>query len=100
MSQTLAPALPSSQSVTRESFPGFVLAEITRTSGLQPPVARARETLEEFWDRLGPDKALLACSLVFGRHRGYWRGAPVSPLRFAAHMDDFFALSVLEAGGE
>jgi hypothetical protein len=100
MSQTLDIALPSSQSVTRESFPGHVLAEITRTSGPQPPAARAVETLEEFWDRIGPDKALMVCSLVFGRHRGYWRGAPVSPARFAPHMDDFFALAVLEAGGE
>ena len=98
MSQTLDFVLPSPQTVTRESFPAYVLAEIARTSGPQPPAPRAAETLDAFWERLGPDKALLVCELAFGRHRGYWRGAPVSPLRFAAHQDDFFALAVLEAG--
>jgi hypothetical protein len=98
MSQTLDIALPSPQAVTRESFAGHVLGEILRASGPQPPCPKAAEILNAFWDRLGPDKALLACSLAFGPHRGYWHGAPVTPLRFAESQDDFFALPLLESG--
>lgn len=99
MSQTLDVVLPFSESaVTRESFPGFVLGEILRTAGPQVLCIRAEEILTEFWDRFGPDKALLICSLAFGPHRGFWRGAQITPLRFAAHQDDFFALAVLAAG--
>lgn len=99
MSQTLD-ALPSPQTdaITRESFAGHVAGEILRTAGPQIPVPRAGEILEAFWDRHGPDKALLAVSLAFGRHGGFWRGAPVTPLRFAASQDDFFALPLLARG--
>lgn len=100
MSQTLDFAPSSPETVTRETFAGHVLAEILRTSGPQPPCPRAGEILTAFWDRLGPGKALLACSAAFGRHGGYWRGAPVTPLRFEERQDGFFALPLLEGGGE
>jgi hypothetical protein len=99
MSQTLDFALPSPQTVTRDSFPAHVLGEILRTSGPQVACARAEVILGAFWDRLGPDKAMAACAAVFGRHGGFWRGAPVTPLRFAEKQDDFFALPLL-AGAE
>jgi hypothetical protein len=99
MSQTLDAVLPSSQAaVDRDSFTGYVLAEIRRTAGAQLPCPRAGEILTAFWDRLGPDKALLACSLAFGARGGFWRGAPVTPLRFAESQDDFFALPLLASG--
>lgn len=101
MSQTLDDFAisPSAQDgVTRDSFPGHVLAEILRTSGPQPACPRAGEILTAFWDRLGPDRALTATELAFGRFRGFWHSAPVTPLRFAEGQDDFFALRLLEAG--
>lgn len=98
MSQTFGFALPSPQTVTRDSFPDFILAEILRTSGPQPPCPAAGDILLAFWDRFGPGKAMDACALVFGPHRGFWRGAPVTPLRFAERQDDFFALPLLEGG--
>ena len=99
MSQTLDVVLPSSGTeVTRESFTDYVLGEILRTAGPQVPCLRAGEILTAFWDRLGPDKALLACSLAFGVHRGFWRGAQITPLRFAEHQDEFFVLPLLAAG--
>lgn len=97
MSQTLDFALPSPQTVTREGFPAYVEAEIIRTSGPQVPCQPAREILFAFWDRFGPDKAVTVCARSFGRHRGFWRGAPVTPLRFAESQDDFFAFPLLEA---
>jgi len=99
MSPTLDFALPSPQTVTRDSFPGFVQDEILRTSGPQPPCPAAGEILLAFWDRFGPGKAMDVCSLVFGpAHRGIWRSAPVTPLRFAERQDEFFALPLLEGG--
>jgi hypothetical protein len=99
MSQTLDVASPSPQTeITRDSFPDWVLAEILRTAGPQVPYPPAAEILQAFWDRFGPDKALLVCSLAFGRHHGFWRGAPVTPLRFRDRQDEFFALAVLGAG--
>jgi hypothetical protein len=98
MSQTLAIAVPSPQAVNRESFAEWAAGEILRTTGPQPRCPRAREILESFWDRLGPDKALLACSLAFGRNGGFWRGAPVTPLRFQESQDEFFALPLLASG--
>lgn len=98
MSQTLDFAVPSPQTVTREDFPAHVEAEILRTSGPQVPCPRARDILLAFWDRLGPDKALAVCSRAFGDLGGFWRAAPVTPLRFAEGQDDFFALPLLEAG--
>jgi hypothetical protein len=41
-----------------------------------------------------------ACSRAFGEHGGYWRGAPVTPLRFAERQDGFFASPLLEGSGE
>jgi hypothetical protein len=99
MSQALDTVSPSPQTeVTRESFAEWVLAEILRTAGPQVSCSRATEIIETFWDRFGPDKALRVCSLVFGRNRGFWHGAPVTPLRFQEHQDDFFALPLLAAG--
>jgi hypothetical protein len=98
MSQTLDFALPSPQTVTREDFPAYVEAEILRTSGPQVPCPRSGEILLAFWDRLGPGKAMAACARAFGPCRGYWRGAPVTPLRFDGRQDDFFALPLLGAG--
>jgi hypothetical protein len=97
MSQTLDFALPSPQTVTREGFPGYVEAEILRTSGPQVPCQSAGDVLLAFWDRFGSDKAMAVCARAFGRHRGFWRGAPVTPLRFAERQDEFFALPLLEA---
>jgi len=100
MSQTLDFALPSPQvAVTRESFPAYVLGEILRTSGPSVACARAEEILGEFWDRFGADKAMAVCAAAFGRHGGFWRGAPVTPLRFAEGQDDFFALQLLAGAG-
>lgn len=99
MSQALDIALPSPQTVTRESFTDWVLGEILRTAGPQPPCPKAGEILTAFWDRLGPDKALLVCSAAFGRCRGLWRSAPVTPLRFQEHQDEFFALPLLAGDG-
>jgi hypothetical protein len=98
MSQTLGFAPPSPQTVTRDSFPDFILAEILRTSGPQPPCPGARDVLLAFWDRFGPGKAVDACALAFGPHRGFWHGAPVTPRRFAERQDEFFALPLLEGG--
>jgi hypothetical protein len=99
MSQALDTVSPSPQTdVTRESFAEWVLAEILRTAGPQVPYPQAAKILEDFWDRLGPDKALLACSLAFGTHHGFWYGAPITPLRFREHQDGFFALPLLAAG--
>jgi hypothetical protein len=99
MSQALDIASPSPQTeVTRESFAEWVLAEILRTAGPQVPYPQAQKIFEAFWDRFGPDKALLACSLAFEVHGGFWRGAPVTPLRFREHQDGFFALPLLAAG--
>jgi hypothetical protein len=99
MSQTLDFASPSPQTASPQSFPGYVLAEILRTSGPQVPCPRAGEILTAFWDRFGPDKALSVCAAVFGPHRGFWRGAPVTPLRFGESQDEFFALPLLEEAG-
>jgi hypothetical protein len=100
MSQTLDFALPSPQTaVTRESFPAYVLGEIVRTSGPQVACARADALLSAFWDRLGADKAMAVCAAVFGRHGGFWRGAPVTPLRFGEAQDEFFALPLLADAG-
>ena len=99
MSQALGFASPSPQTVTRESFPGYVLTEILRTSGPQVPRGHADGILTAFWDRFGPDKSLLLCAAVFGLHGGFWRGAPVTPLRFDAAQDEFFALPLLAGGG-
>jgi len=100
MSQTLDFALPSPQAaVTRDSFPAHVLGEILRTSGPQVTCARAGEILTAFWDRFGPDKALAVCTAAFGPHEGFWRGAPVTPLRFAEGQDEFFALQLLAGAG-
>jgi hypothetical protein len=99
MSQTLDVVLPfSGPAVTRDSFAEYVLGEILRTAGPQVPCPRAEEILTGFWDRFGPDKALLACSLAFGVHRGIWRSAQITPLRFAEHQDEFFAIPLLAAG--
>lgn len=100
MSQTLDFASPSPQAagLTRDSFAGYVLAEILRTCGVQVPVPRAQEILTAFWDRLGPEKAVHAADLAFGRCDGFWRSAPVTPLRFAESQDEFFALPLLELG--
>ena len=98
MSQTLDFALPSPQTVTREGFPAWVEAEILRTTGPQVPCPSSAEILLAFWDRFGPDKAMAVCARLFGRLGGYWRDAPVTPLRFSERQDDFFALPVLEAG--
>lgn len=97
MSQTLGFALPSPQTVAREEFPAYVEAEILRTCGPQVPCPPAAAVLTAFWDRFGPDKATAVCSRVFGRYAGFWRGAPVTPLRFAERQDEFFALPLLEA---
>lgn len=100
MSQTLDFALPSPQAaVTRESFPEYVLGEITRTSGPQVACPRAGALLSAFWDRFGADKAMAVCTAVFGRHGGFWHGAPVTPLRFAESQDEFFALQLLAGAG-
>lgn len=100
MSQALDIALPSPGTVvTRESFPAYVQSEILRTSGPQPPCPSAGEVLTAFWDRLGPGRAMDACARAFGAHGGFWRGAPVTPLRFAERQDWFFALPLLEGGG-
>lgn len=100
MSQTLDFALPSPQTdVTRESFPAHVLAEILRTSGPQVGCPQAEALLLGFWDRFGPGKAMAVCDAAFGRHGGFWRGAPVTPLRFAEGQDEFFALQVLAGAG-
>lgn len=98
MSQTLDgfALLESGQEITRDDFPAMVEAEILRTTGPHVAFPGARETLTAFWDRLGPDRALEACSLAFGRHGGYWRGAPVTPLRFAESQDGFFAAPLLD----
>jgi hypothetical protein len=97
MSQTLEFAVPSPQTVTREDFPAYVEGEILRTSGPQVPCPTAGKILLAFWDRFGPDKALAVCSRAFGACGGFWRGAPVTPLRFSERQDDFFALQLLEA---
>lgn len=100
MSQTLGFALPSPETVTPDSFPGYVLSEIARTSGPQVPCARAEGILRAFLERFGPDKAMAVCRAAFGLHGGFWRGAPVTPLRFDERQDDFFALPLLaEAAG-
>jgi hypothetical protein len=99
MSQTLDFALPSPQTVTRDEFPAYVEGEILRTSGPQPPCPAAVDLLTAFWDRLGPDKAMAACARVFGPLKGFWRGAPVTPQRFAESQDWFFAQPVLEGHG-
>lgn len=97
MSQTLDFVLPSPQgAVTRDSFTAYVLAEILRTSGPQPACPRAGEILTAFWDRLGPSRAMTVCARAFGQFHGFWRSAPVTPLRFAEGQDEFFALRVLE----
>lgn len=98
MSQTLDgfALLDSGQEITREDFPGMVEAEILRTTGPHVACPGAREILVAFWDRLGPERALEACSRAFGRHNGYWRGAPVTPLRFAESQDGFFAVPLLD----
>lgn len=98
MSQTLDFALPSPQTVAREDFPAYVEAEILRTSGPHVPCPSAGDVLLAFWDRFGPDKATAVCARAFGACRGFWRGAPVTPLRFSACQDEFFALQLLEAG--
>lgn len=96
MSQALEIAVPSPGTVTRESFPGYVEAEILRSCGPQVPCSSAREVLTAFWDRLGPDKAMRVCALAFGAQQGFWRGAPVTPLRFAEAQDWYFARPLLE----
>lgn len=98
MSQTLDgfALLDSGHGVTREEFPAVVEAEILRTSGPHVACPGAAEILTAFWDRLGPADALEACARVFGRYQGYWRGAPVTPLRFAASQDGFFARPLLD----
>jgi len=88
--------LPSPQADGRDSFPGYVLGEILRTSGPQPRCHRAEAILSAFWDRFGPDKAMLVAQAAFTRHKGFWRGAPVTPLRFEESQDAFFALPLLE----
>lgn len=98
MSQTLDgfALLESGQGITREDFPGHVEAEILRTTGPHVACPAAREILTAFWDRLGPGPALEAAARAFGPHRGFWRGAPVTPLRFSASQDEFFARPLLE----
>lgn len=95
MSQALDVVVP----VSRDDFPGYVQAEILRTTGPQPPWRQADEVLTAFWDRLGPDKARRACAAVFGPLGGIWRGAPVTPKRFAESQDEFFAIPVLAGEG-
>lgn len=90
----LSPSVKGGE-ITRESFPDYVQAEITRTTGPQLACYRAAEILTGFWDRLGALPAMAVCELAFGPHGGMWRGAPVTVLRFQEGHDEFFARPLL-----
>lgn len=91
------PEIAKTGEIDRDSFPGHVLAEIARTTGPQPPCHGSERILLDYWDRIGPDRALAVCSAAFGEHGGYWHGAPVTPLRFRPTHDSYFTEPILSA---
>jgi hypothetical protein len=91
------PEISATSGMNRDSFPGHVLAEIARTTGPQPRCPGAERILAEYWDRLGPGRALAVCSAAFGEHGGYWQGAPITPRRFLPSHDSYFTEPILAA---
>jgi hypothetical protein len=94
------PEITKTDEITRDSFPGHVLAEIARTTGPQPPCPGSEGILLAYWDRVGPETALAVCSAAFGGHGGYWQGAPVTPRRFQPTHDSYFTGPILAAPGD
>lgn len=92
----LLPSSHQDDSITRESFAGYVRGEILRTCGPQLPCYRGDEILNGFADRLGLADAMAVCDRAFAVHNGMWRGAPVTIARFTEGHDVFFARPLLE----
>jgi hypothetical protein len=92
--------IQSGDSITRENFPAYVLAEIGRTSGTPNRCREADQVLLGFWDRFGPDRALQACKVAFGDQGGFWQGAPITASRFKQSHDSYFAEPLLGGVGD
>lgn len=91
------PEITETGEIDRDSFPGHVLAEIARTTGPQPPCFSSGQILLAYWDRVGAEKALAVCRSAFGRHGGYWQGAPITPRRFLPTHDSYFTEPIFAA---
>lgn len=94
------PVAPAQQ-VTRQSLGDYITTQIEKCSGRQLPRSDRERILDGFWDRFGASGMDIA-RRAFGAHKGFWRSAPVTILRFAESNDPFFAtplLRELEATG-
>lgn len=80
--------------ITQEWLTAHILSEIARLHGPQLPVWNQDQILSGFWERFGPDGRIIA-DRIFGTHAGFWKGAPVTVLRFQASHDEFFSLPLL-----
>lgn len=87
---------PQSPGVTPESLKEHVLLMIAETCGTQLPCYRSDGILDGFISRFTADEVMAICEQAFGVHKGIWRGAPVTVLRFQASHDEFFAVPLLE----
>lgn len=86
---------PVSSAITSESLGAHILEQIAQIHGPQLPCYQAREILDGFWERFGPG-GMAICDQAFTAHRGMWRGAPITVLRFSERHDPFFAIPLLD----
>ena len=91
-----ATLLSSSPGTAPESLREHILLRIAETCGAQLPCYRSDEILNGFLDRWTPDEVMAICEQAFTVHKGMWRGAPVTVLRFQPGHDQFFAAPLLE----
>lgn len=97
MSQaSLLSSSPEAAEITRDILAGHIMSEIARTCGPQLPCYRSEEILSGFFGRFGPGDAMAICDQAFNAHRGMWRSAPVTVMRFQASNDPYFAVPLLE----
>lgn len=73
----------------------YVVDSAARLTGEILPVPDAEKILAGFIDRFGHDDAWRVARAAFDVHGGMWAGTCISPKRFAASNDGFFAKPIL-----
>ncbi|MCW2929889.1 MAG: hypothetical protein JWM19_851 [Actinomycetia bacterium] len=89
-------SVSSSPEVVDESLIALIELKIAECCGPQLPCRDSAAILGGFLRRFTPDQVMAIISQAFDVHRGTWRGAPITVLRFQAHHDEFFALPLLQ----
>lgn len=73
----------------------YVTSEAGRLTGERLPVPGAEQVMAGFIQRFGARDATRIARAAFEVHHGMWMGAPITPRRFTAANDEFFARPIL-----